>query len=254
MAHAIIGYPTLEHTVALGQELERAGADFLELQIPFSEAYADGPSIRGASEVALKNGTRVRDAFAVANELSQATDMPLLFMTYFNIVFRYGVEDFCMQAVKAGVSGLIVPDAPVEAARHEGLLQACEKTGLHYVPVLAPTSTDQRIQLNARAARGLIYCMSRKGITGADVGFDTGLAGYVGNVRGLSGAPIALGFGISEPEDVRRAAPLADVIVVGSAIVDAMGQAAPGKEVAAAGRLVASLAAEINPNIRYNEA
>jgi len=253
MTHAVIGYPTLEQTVELGNALDRAGADFIELQIPFSDPLADGPSIRGASEVALANGTRVRDAFMVAERMSRAVAAPLIFMTYFNIVHKYGVEAFCVRAAKSGVSGLIVPDAPIEEAEHEGLLEACNKTGLHYIPVLAPTSTDERIHRNGEVAAGLVYCMSRKGVTGTQAGFDADLAAYVRKVRELIEAPVALGFGVSEPEHVRQVASLADVIVVGSAIVDGMREAAPGQEVTAAGRLVMSLAAQINPNIRYNE-
>lgn len=220
MAHAVVGYPTLAATKELVQKMEKAGVDLVELQIPFSDPLADGPTIQRACEYALARGTKVADSFAVARELSQTTVLPLLFMTYYNIVYKYGVEKFCADAAKAGISGLIIPDAPLESAEYEGLMASCKKHSLHNILTLAPTSTTARIKKNAQAASGFIYCMSRQGITGVQAGFDPLLQKYLGQVRDHTKTPLAVGFGVSGVERFRAVAPHADIVVVGSAVID----------------------------------
>jgi len=244
MTHTVIGYPDLETTVGLVQDMAAAGADFVELQIPFSDPIADGPTIQHACEAALARGTRVRDAFRVARKLSKTVDIPLLFMTYYNIVQKYGVELFCADSARAGIAGLIVPDLPLEAAAHEGFLAACRQHGLYNILVLAPTSTDQRLQKNAAAAQGFVYCMSRQGLTGAQQGFEPELQKYLGRVRAHIDVPLALGFGISNPERLRDVLPFADIAVVGSAIIDIIAASKPGEIRANVKRFIASLSQE----------
>lgn len=225
MAHVVVGYPTLDVTVALVKAMDDVDVDFVELQIPFSDPLADGPTIQRACEIALTNGTRVRDAFEVAGQLTRQVSMPLLFMAYFNTVCVYGVERFCEDAAKAGISGIIVPDAPLEAAEREGLLESCERHGLYNIITLAPTSTDERLRKNAAIAKGFVYCMSREGVTGTQQGIDPNLQQYLSRVRRFIPLPLAVGFGISNRERMQAVAPYADIAVVGSAIINVIAQA-----------------------------
>ncbi len=243
MTHVVVGYPTLEATENLVVMMERVGVDFVELQIPFSDPLADGPTIQRACEAALAGGARVADAFTLARSLSKKVTIPLLFMAYFNTVYKYGVERFCAEAQAAGISGLIVPDAPLEAARHEGFLEACHRYGLHNVVTLAPTSTAKRLEKNAKVASGLVYCMSRQGVTGVQAGFDPELKAYMAQVRSYTQVPLALGFGVSSPERLKAVLPYCDVAVVGSAIVQRIAEADKGRIVEEVEALVTTLAA-----------
>ncbi len=245
MAHAIVGYPSLDATKALVKGMEKAGVDLVELQIPFSDPLADGPTIQKACEQALNNGVRVNDAFAVASSLSRETELPLLFMTYSNIVYKYGVEKFCADAARAGISGLIVPDLPLEAAAHEGLLTACKRYGLHNILTLAPTSTVSRLQKNRDIASGFVYCMSRQGVTGTQHGLDPDLEQYIRRVRRHMQAPLAVGFGISNVQRLRAVSPYADIVVVGSAIIDKLAGEEPKKALSNALDFIATLAKEV---------
>ena len=133
MTHVVIGYPSLETTESLVKTMEEAGVDFIELQIPFSDPLADGPTIMRACEKALENGIKVKDSFEVAKELSSGIKIPLLFMAYFNTVFRYGVEKFCKDAKNVGISGLIVPDLPIEEEKCEHFMKYCKKYDLNHI-------------------------------------------------------------------------------------------------------------------------
>lgn len=220
MTHVVVGYPSLTETVATVQTMAKAGVDFVELQIPFSDPLADGTTIQQACETSLQNGTTVADAFQVAEKLSQKVDIPLLFMAYFNTVFNYGVEEFCADAKRVGISGLIIPDAPLEAAKHEGLLAACQANDLHNIITLSPASTEERLQKNADIASGFAYCMARQGITGTKKTLDPNTAHYLARVKQHIHTPLAVGFGISTSEHLRALAPHADIAVIGSAIID----------------------------------
>ena len=227
MTHVVLGYPSLQATVDLVRAMDQAGVDLVEMQIPFSDPMADGPSIRRASEAALANGTRVADAFTVARQLSDEVSMPLLFMGYFNTVYKYGVDKFCADASNAGISGLIIPDVPLEEAEYEGFLAACEANNLHNIVTLAPASTTERIAKNAAAARGFVYCMSRQGTTGAGQGLDPQLQAYLEHVGELVDVPMAVGFGISSRERVEMIRPYCDIAVVGSALLDIIRDCSP---------------------------
>lgn len=228
MTHVVVGYPSLEETVNLVTIMAGEGVDFVELQIPFSDPLADGPTIQLACEASLKRGTRVRDAFAVATELSTTVDVPLLFMAYFNSVYKYGVTRFCKDAHDAGISGLIVPDIPLEAAQHERFLEACKANDLHNIITLAPTSTADRLTKNASIASGFVYCMSREGVTGAQYGLDSNLQSYLKNVESHVPLPRAVGFGISNRERLEAVLPYCDIAVVGSALIEQINIAPDG--------------------------
>ncbi|OGE31113.1 tryptophan synthase subunit alpha [Candidatus Daviesbacteria bacterium RIFCSPHIGHO2_01_FULL_44_29] len=220
MTHVIVGYPSIPQTLEIVQEMERAGVDFVELQIPFSDPLADGPTIMKACEVALENGTKVKDAFLVAKKLSQQVSIPLLFMGYFNTVFKYGLKKFCADAKASGVSGLIIPDAPLEEADGQDLERQCLRNDLCLIRLLAPSSTKERMQLNAKKAKGFLYCTARQGITGAMNKLDPQVADYLKTVKKNVKVPLAVGFGISSKERVEMIRPYCQIAVVGSAIVD----------------------------------
>lgn len=250
MAHAVIGYPTLEESKRLVRAMEEVGVDLVELQIPFSDPLADGPTIQRACEQSLASGVKVGDAFKIAAELSEETSLPLLFMTYYNIVYKYGVDKFCSDARAAGIAGLIVPDVPLEAAEHEGFAAAYKRHMLHNIVTLAPTSTEERIEKNGVVATGFVYCMSRQGVTGAHQALDPELDIYLRRVRQHIKLPLAVGFGISDKDRLRSVAPFADIIVVGSAIIDEMAKAGTGKAVSAAIKLVSTLTTEVRATAR----
>lgn len=220
MTHVVIGYPTLTDTVSLVKTMAAEGVDIVELQIPFSDPLADGPTIMKACERALQDGVKVKDAFIVMQELSTAVTTPLLFMAYYNTVFHYGVEKFCKDAKKAGAAGLIVPDMPLEEEGNEGFYKACKKHGLYAIHVISPASTKDRLQKNAKVADGFIYCTARQGITGAKKSLNSDLASYLRTVRTYFKIPLAVGFGISTPEHLQALRGNADIAIVGSAMID----------------------------------
>ena len=224
MTHVIVGYPSLGDTVSLVEVMDQAGVDFVELQIPFSDPLADGPIIMKACEQSLENGTKVSDAFVVARKLSEKVSVPLLFMAYYNTVFKYGVEKFCYDAQKAGISGLIVPDMSIEEEENEGFSNAAKKYNLHVIRVVSPASTDERLQKNSDSASGFIYCTARQGTTGNQKKLDPKVISYLKKVKAVSKIPLAVGFGIKSREDVMLIQKYANIAVIGSAIVTLAGQ------------------------------
>ena len=220
MTHAVIGYPSLALTTDIVLAMEKGGADFIELQIPFSDPLADGPIIMHACERALRQGTKVSDAFTVATALKGKISIPLLFMAYYNTVFKFGVEKFCQKARKAGVLGLIVPDMPLEEETHEHLARYAKENNLHLIRMIAPVSDEKRLIKNAAVAEGFVYCSARQGITGVRKELPPNIVEYLKEARRFFDVPLAVGFGISKPEHVKKIAGHADIAVVGSAIID----------------------------------
>lgn len=220
MTHVVVGYPTLRETEELVLLMDKIGVDYIEMQIPFSDPLADGPTIMRACEKSLENGTKVSDSFKLAKKLSSKVKTPLLFMAYFNTVFNYGVSKFCFDAKKAGISGLIVPDAPIEEDEGEEFNKTCAQNKLFNIKVLSPASTEARIKLNSKIGTGFVYCTARQGITGADKGFDSNVINYLNTVKKYFDIPVALGFGISKRDHIEQVKGLADMAVVGSAILD----------------------------------
>lgn len=225
MTHVVVGYPSLETTKTLVKVMEDAGADFIELQIPFSDPLADGPTIMKACEEALKNGVKIKDAFKLARILSRQINIPLLFMAYYNTVFKYGTQKFCQDAKKAGISGLIVPDIPLEEEHEEHFIKYCKKARLKNIRIVSPASTIDRLKKNAKVADGFVYCTARQGITGAQKELDSKIASFLKNVRKYFKIPIAVGFGISNKERVKLVESFADIVVIGSVIIDVMNRA-----------------------------
>lgn len=220
MTHVVIGYPTIKETIKIVKLMAENGADLIELQIPFSDPLADGPTIMKACEKSLRVGTKVKDAFKIMELLSSQLSIPLLFMAYYNTVFKYGVEKFCQDAKKVGASGLIVPDMPIDEEDEEHFLFYCRKYNLHNIQVISPVSTEERLKKNASVASGFVYCTAYQGITGAKNQLDPTISAYLKKVRKYFSVPIAVGFGISKKDHLRKLAPYADIAVIGSAIID----------------------------------
>lgn len=220
MTHVVVGYPSLEKTVDIIKTMANCGVDFVELQIPFSDPLADGPTIMRACEKALENGTRAADAFKIAKHLSKQVSVPLLFMAYYNTVFQYGTEQFVKDAKIAGISGLIVPDMPIDEEANEHFFLSCRKFNLCNIQVISPASTDERLKINSKIANGFVYCTARQGITGVKNKLDPNLSLYLKKMRSFFDIPIAVGFGISKKEHIKALKPYADIAVIGSAIID----------------------------------
>jgi tryptophan synthase alpha chain len=223
MPYSVLGYPDRAQSIAVIKTLAEAGADLLELGLPFSDPLADGPTIQAATQKALENGTSVAGCLAIVRDLrAQGVDTPALFMGYINPMMAYGLAQFTADAAAAGVDGLIVPDLPPEES--DELDAACAEHGLALVYLLAPTSTPERIKLVAHKARGFIYLVSLTGVTGARTELPPNLTNFVQRVRAQTDTPLAIGFGISDGTQARAVGQLADGVIVGSALVKQAGE------------------------------
>lgn len=216
VAFVTAGDPSLDITEQLVHAMFEAGADLVELGIPFSDPVAEGPVIQAASERALKAGATTDKIFEMVARIRKTCDAPIVFMTYYNPIFRYGPERFAKACADAGVDGLIVPDLPFE--EHEELAGPCDQYGISLIPLIAPTS-HERIKDIARSAQGFVYCVSSLGVTGVRSSITTDLGEMVSLVKGEKDIPCAVGFGISTPAQVSAVCKHADGAIVGSAIV-----------------------------------
>lgn len=211
------GDPNLKITEALVYAIAKAGADIIELGIPFSDPLADGVTIQQASERALKANTNIPKILSTIVRIREKTSIPLALMTYYNPIYAYGLERFVKESKAVGVDGFIVPDLPLEES--EEFQNITDKTGLELVSFLTPTSTSERITAIVQKARGFIYCVSVLGVTGIRKEFSTEIVEMLKKIRHYTNKPLAIGFGISNPEQAREAAKYADAVIVGSAIV-----------------------------------
>jgi tryptophan synthase alpha chain len=227
-------FPDRARSVEIAHAYAEGGADLVELGIPFSDPLADGPVIHAAGTAALKAGATVHDALAITRELP----VPVVVMCYANPIFARGLERFADALVDAGASGLIVPDLPLEEA--PSVAEVCEERGLALVPLVAPTTPDERLERIGAAARGFVYTVSRLGTTGERAAMDGGIAHIVERVRAHTTVPVAVGFGIGTPAQAADAVDAgADGVIVGSRLVRA---AADGEDV---GALVREFAAAL---------
>lgn len=229
MPFVTIGFPELDTTAELVPALVEAGADLVELGVPFSDPIAEGPSVQRSSFRALENGVTLAKCFETARAIRAKTEAPLLFMGYYNSVFAYGVERYAAKCAEVGIDGLIIVDLPPEEAAEAA--EACRKYGLDLAAFVAPTSTDERIAQAARSASGFIYCVSLTGVTGARTSLPEYLPEFLGRVRAVTDLPLVLGFGISKPEHFAGVKPLVDGAAVGSALIDVLEKAAPAERV-----------------------
>jgi tryptophan synthase alpha chain len=212
------GDPTVAQTVRLLLALERAGADIVELGVPFTDPIADGPTIQRSAERALRHGVSVTTVLHLVRELRFASELPVVLFSYFNPVHAYGLARFAVDAAAAGVDGVLFTDVPVEEAAP--VAEQLRRVGLDLVLLLAPTSTRERCKAVRKLASGFVYYVARTGVTGAQSQLAAGLEEQVRAAKKLTRARIAVGFGVSTPEQVSRVARFADGVVVGSALVE----------------------------------
>lgn len=238
MPYLTIGYPNLEATPGLVRALVENGADLLELGVPFSDPLADGATIQRATHVALQQGVTVKKCLETVDRLRQnGVQTPIILMGYYNPIFQWGLKEFCQAAAAAGADGLIVPDLPPEEANP--LLAACRANEMDLIFLLAPTSPDERVRRVVGIATGFIYLVSLTGVTGARDRLPPELETFVERVRRATDLPLAVGFGIGNPEQARRVAAVADGVIVGSAIVELAGKSEGSEE--AVGHFVRAL-------------
>jgi tryptophan synthase alpha chain len=238
MPYVMAGFPTLADSALIGEACAQAGADVIELGVPYSDPLADGPVIHAAGTQALAAGASIGGALQVARGLSLS--VPVVLMCYANMVFAPGVEAFAERLAQAGASGLIVPDLPQGEA--DATLAACDAHGLALVPLVAPTTTEQRLEAIGARARGFLYAVSVLGTTGERDALAERFAEVVARAKASTSVPVAIGFGISTPEQARQAADAgADGVIVGTRLVRAAGEAED--PAAAVGELVGELAA-----------
>ena len=210
------GDPDLETTEKVVRAAVENGADLVELGIPFSDPTAEGPVIQGANLRALTGGVRTDDIFALVRRLRADISVPMVFMTYANVVFSYGAEEFIYTCREIGIDGLILPDLPFE--EKDEFMPVCRKYGVDLISLIAPTSED-RISMIAKEAEGFLYIVSSLGVTGSRSEITTDLASIVKVVRESTDIPCAIGFGISTPEQAKKMAGISDGAIVGSAII-----------------------------------
>lgn len=231
MTHVVLGYPSLSQSEDTVVAMAKAGASFIELQIPFSDPMADGPTIMQANEAALKQGVTPADCIEAVKRIRKRTAVPLLFMSYFNILLNYkngGLAGFCKDAAEAGIDGLIVPDIPPEEDA-DGYWTQSKYNTLYPVPLVSPVTTESRFKQIAKRIgnEGFIYCVSTTGTTGARSDLARDLSNYLSDIRKRFPIPLAVGFGISTRAQVESLAGHAEIAIVGSAMIDKISDCSP---------------------------
>lgn len=224
MTHIVAGYPSMDISKKLLYLMAESGVDFIEIQIPFSDPVADGPTIMRANQLSLEGGTTVEDCFRLMRKVALVrgiSDKPkFLFMTYFNVIHHYGVERFCKKAAGCGCYGLIVPDMPIDEEPQEKYLENCKKYGLNAIQVISPLTPEHRLKMIAKVASGFVYCVSRFGTTGQGAALNPKLSAYLKKVKKYIDLPLAVGFGISSKAHVEAVWKEADIAVIGSKIIN----------------------------------
>lgn len=216
------GDPDLGATIELVLAMEQGGADIIELGVPYSDPLADGAVIQASSARALKAGARIASIMNTVKTIRELSTVPLIFLVYYNSVFKYGVESFISEAGSAGIDGLIIPDLPIE--ERKDIIEIGDKYGVYLIPLVAPTSKD-RIQKITENGKGFVYCVSTAGVTGVRQSIKTDINEYMSIVSSYTKLPKALGFGISGPEMAQRYKDCCEGIIVGSAIVRTVAEA-----------------------------
>jgi len=217
IVYVTAGYPNLSATARLLPILEKAGADLIELGIPFSDPLADGPTIQKSSHEALLKGANVRSILRLVRESRRKVSVPLVFMTYYNPILKYGLKNFIRDSKKAGVDGVIVPDLPPEEAGE--LIKSAKKMDFDTIFLAAPTSTKKRLLKIAEKSGGFIYYVTLTGVTGARKSLPSDIVRHVRSLKKITKKPVCVGFGISSPKQARRMSRLADGVIVGSAFI-----------------------------------
>lgn len=235
MTHIVIGYPSLEASYEIVKTMVAGGVDLMELQIPFSEPIADGPVILKANQEALAKGIGVGQCLEFARKAARDFNIPFLLMTYYNILFKYGVTNFAAEMAASGLKGAIVPDLPPEEG--EEYLAAMKERQLAPIFIYAPTTGDDRMRRIAAHARGFVYCVARKGVTGQQTDFSTQFSAYIRRCRAAVDLPLAIGFGVKDRADIEFLTNTADIAVIGTQTIRVMEE----KGVAAVGEFISGL-------------
>ncbi|MDP2913200.1 MAG: tryptophan synthase subunit alpha [Candidatus Omnitrophota bacterium] len=222
IAYITAGDPNFAMTKKMAFALERSGADIIELGIPFSDPLADGPTIQAASRRALEKKATLKRVFVMVSQIRKKTAIPLVFMTYYNPVLKYGVENFFRKCKACGVDGVIVPDLPYEES--DEMVKLAKQSGIAAIFLVAPTSTIARIRQIAKRSKGFIYYVSLTGVTGARTKLPKEVISNVRRVKRLTGKPVAVGFGIANARQAASVAKAADGVIIGSAIVKIIGE------------------------------
>ena len=217
MTHIVLGYPSFEEAFKVIEAMVEGGVDLVELQIPFSEPIADGPVILRANQEALGRGIKVDACLEFAGKVARTFDIPFLVMSYYNILFKRGVASFVAAMAQNGLRGAIVADLPLEEG--EEYVRAMETQGLSPIFLFSPTTSLERMQAIASSAKGFVYCVARKGVTGAETRFSEDLTAYLDRCRQATSLPLALGFGVRGESDVDFLKGKADIAVVGSQVI-----------------------------------
>ena len=226
MPYFPLGYPDLETSINVIEALAKNGADLIEVGLSFSDPLADGPVIQHATQIALEKGITVKKSLEAVKEIrSRGVDIPLILMGYYNPMLAYGLERFVKDACDAGADGFIIPDLPMEESEEfTAVVEADDHPPLPLIPMLAPTSSPERMEMIARNAKGFIYLVSVTGITGERKSLAEGLGELIALVREHTSAPVCVGFGISTPEQAKQVGALADGVIVGTACVRTIGE------------------------------
>ena len=214
MTHIVMGYPDFDTSYEIVQQMVEAGVDLMELQIPFSEPMADGPVILRANQRAIEGGSTVQRCFDFAKRVAQDFSIPFLFMSYANILYKYGMEPFADQMASLNLKGAIVPDLPPEEGAE--YMAAMAKNNLAPIYIFSPETSQERMTYISTFAKGFIYCLARKGVTGKTTSFSTDIADYLGRCRKATFLPLAVGFGVKNRADIDFLRGKADIAVIGS--------------------------------------
>jgi tryptophan synthase alpha chain len=233
MTHLVLGYPSFAVNREVIRQMVGNGVDLIEMQVPFSEPVADGPMILKANQESIARGTRVEDCLEFAAEITNEFHIPFLFMTYYNILFKYGVNAFINKAYDIDIQGFIIPDLPPEEGQE--YLDLVKTRNIAPIQIFAPTSTQERMKLLADNGAGFIYCVARRGVTGKKTDFDQDFSSYIQRCRSATDLPLAVGFGIRSREDVDFLVGKAEIAVIGTEtirLVDERGADAVGPFIA----------------------
>ncbi|SHE86399.1 tryptophan synthase, alpha chain [Thermoanaerobacter uzonensis DSM 18761] len=217
IAFITAGDPDIETTYDIVLALEEAGADIIELGIPYSDPLADGPTIQASSQRALNKGVKIPDIMKIVEKIRLKSDIPLVYLVYYNSIFKYGIQKFLKESKDVGIDGLIIPDLPIE--ERKDILEEADKYDIYLIPLVAPTSKE-RIKLITQNGKGFVYCVSITGVTGAREDIETDIEEYMKTVSQYTNMPKAIGFGISTPEMAKKLKDFSDGIIVGSALVE----------------------------------
>ena len=217
MTHAVVGYPSLEENWSMLEAMGDAGVDLVELQMPFSEPTADGPLFVKANQEALRNGTKLHDYYKLMHRASESFEFPVLMMGYCNTAFSIGFQVFCQNLSSNGGKGFIIPDLPFE--EYGPLFDYSIKYGLDPIMLCTPTNKEERLKKICSHGRGFIYCVARKGVTGKSTVFEQSTEDFLLQCRQFSDLPLALGFGLSKPEELRMLQGKAEIAIVGTALL-----------------------------------